>query len=237
MKSTLPSPCAVLGLTGVVAGLFACASPPSKDAASPSNAPSESALAVKQPAHPFAKDFEPPRALDTSRIHLEPLGPEHTKLDYAAFMSSIDHLHRTLHWGSWPRPDFTLEDNEKDLVDHRREFDAREAYAFTVQAADRTRCVGCIYLDPVTQDDLPAGTPPEPDAAFLDFWVVENELANDLDRHLLESVLSWLHRDWPFSAIYVSLHVDNERGIAIARALDLAETAVIPMKDHVVFRS
>jgi RimJ/RimL family protein N-acetyltransferase len=185
---------------------------------------------------PYAPSYSPPTTLDTDRIHLEPLHPSHTEMDYAAFMSSNDHLQRTLHWGDWPRSDYTLDENRADLERHWREFEAREAYAFTVQSADRSRCVGCIYVNPVSPKSFAAGATPEPNAARLAFWVIESELATDLDRHLLELTLAWLRREWSFSTVYVPLHSENERGQRIARELGLTVADNMAIDSHTTYR-
>jgi hypothetical protein len=33
--------------------------------------------------------FYPPTSLDTSQLHIEPLGPQHNQADHAAWMSSF----------------------------------------------------------------------------------------------------------------------------------------------------
>lgn len=166
---------------------------------------------------PWSASFEPPRELDTERLHLEPLAPEHTELDFAALMGSREHLRSTLHWGSWPREDFTVEENREDLQRHGDEFEAREAYAYTVLAPDRSRCVGCVYMNPAADD--------HPRTISLAYWVIASELENDLDEHLLASVLEWIERDWPFDEVLVPVHAENARGHGIARARGLADAA------------
>jgi len=173
----------------------------------------------------WSASFDPPAGLDTDRVHLEPLTPEHAALDHAAFMSSREHLHSTLHWGSWPRPDTTVEDNRKDLGRHEREFDAREAYAYTVLAPDRAACVGCVYLSPVEGD---------PRAVELSYWVTAAGVKAGLDEHLFAAVLAWLEQSWPFDTVVINLHVDNTRGIQIAEGAGLARTDGAP-EDHVAF--
>ncbi|MCZ6596070.1 MAG: GNAT family N-acetyltransferase [Planctomycetota bacterium] len=164
---------------------------------------------------PWSSDFEPPLALDTDRVHLEPLAGQHTEMDYAALMSSREHLQRTLGWGDWPRPDFTVEENRGDLERHWGEFEAREAYAYTVQDAARERCVGCIYMNPAEAegDDAPG--------VRLAYWVTEPELESDLDRHVLEAVLHWVEEDWPFASLALVQHEENERGVRVAQELGL----------------
>ena len=69
--------------------------------------------------------FIPPMALDASAFRLRPLGPEHNASDFAAWTSSMDHIHRTPGWetSDWPRP-MTIEDNLADLKRHARDFEA-----------------------------------------------------------------------------------------------------------------
>ena len=98
--------------------------------------------------HPWTAEFTPPKSLDTGKVHLEPLEPKHVELDYAAFMSSRETLQKTLHWGSWPAADFTIERNRKDLEGHYSDYLGRRGYTYTVLTPDRSKCVGCVYLYP-----------------------------------------------------------------------------------------
>jgi len=191
--------------------LAACGSPaePAEPAA-PASAPDA--------VDPWTAEFMPPMELDGPRIHLEPLGPQHAELDYAAYMSSREHLQATLHWGSWPAADDTVEQDRADLTRHMDEFVSGKGYAYTVLTPDRSRCVGCIYLDPGLEE-FPSTGP----TAALAYWVVADELDSDLDRELLQSVLQWIETDWPFVSVAVPLRVENERGCAIARDLGLEE--------------
>ena len=138
-------------------------------------------------------------------------------------MSSREHLQRTLHWGSWPRPDTTVEENRDDLARHEREFVAREAYAYTVLAPGGTACLGCVYLDPVEGD---------PSAVRLAYWVTEAGVQSGLDEHLFAAVLEWLHESWPFVVVVADLHVENARGITLAEHAGLERTGGAP-EDHI----
>lgn len=157
----------------------------------------------------WSPSFEPPLSLETERVRLEPLAERHAALDYAALMGSREHLRRTLHWGDWPRPDFTLEENRADLARHQREFERHEAYAYTVLAPERSRCLGCVYLNPAGEED--------PRSAYLSFWVIEETLVSDLDRHLLDALLRWVERSFPLDTLLFLAHVDDTRR---ARMLD-----------------
>jgi RimJ/RimL family protein N-acetyltransferase len=209
-----PSALAVAAALALLAA--ACRSDSRAAGASAAIAPGAPRAAA--PADPWSREFVPPETLATPRVRLEPLAPRHAELDFASLMSSREHLRRTLHWGEWPRADFTLEENRADLERHWKEFEAREAYAYTVLAPDRSRCVGCVYLRP-----LGHAAPAELPATGLAYWVVEPEIASDLDVHLLESLLAWFQRDWPLETVAVAVHAENERGARIASRLGLVE--------------
>lgn len=136
-------------------------------------------------------DFDVPRDFEGPGFRLEPLGPEHNDRDHAAWMSSIDHIRATPGleaWdGKWPRP-MSLEENRTDLVRHREEFDAREAFAYSVLDGDEV--IGCLYIDPIVG---------RPGAAAVVSWVRESRA--DMDRAVWESVLTWLHAEWPFDGV------------------------------------
>lgn len=207
-----------LVLTGLLL-LGGCASPEAHapDVDSSLDAPSTSDATA--PALPWTAAFDPPLELDTARVHLEPLAPRHTDLDHAALMGSREHLRRTLRWGEWPREDFTADENREDLERHWQEFVDREGYAYTVQSPDRSTCLGCVYLVP-----FPGGAP---DVAMLAYWVVEPELAHDLDAHLLRSLLDWFERDWTFRRVVVAETDGNPRGRQLA-----LDTGMTPADDE-----
>ena len=168
--------------------------------------------------------YVPPTGIETARMVLEPLAPRHVERDYAALMSSREHLQRTLQWGTWPREGFTLDENLADLEMHWREFEERVGFAYTVLTPDRQRCLGCVYFTPIDPSQL------DVNRALFAYWVIEDELETELDRHLLESILTWVKSDWPFEAVGLLVHDDNTRGSELARAaeLEVAEDAEVP---------
>lgn len=167
----------------------------------------------------FSQGFEPPPPPITERVRLEPLGPEHAELDHAAAQSSREHLQRTLRWGDWPSPDMTVEQNAQDLERHAAEYVAREAYAYTVLTPDGARCVGCVYLNPAGSDEAPA----DPRHARMAFWVVEDELASDLDEHLVRTVLTWIDGRWPLDEVRITVQRDDARTAAVLGAAGLTQ--------------
>lgn len=160
---------------------------------------------------PWSKDFMPPETLDTELMHVEPLRPDHVELNYAAIMGSRFHLLNTLQWEGWPSEDFSIAENYEDLKNHWRMFQERTNYTYVVLSPDRERCLGCIYMNPAGEDGM-----------NLSFWVIEEEVATGLDRHLLHSVFDWIKQEWPFETVYVSHHTNNRRGIRITEGLGLA---------------
>lgn len=169
----------------------------------------------------WSTDFEPPPPPRTDRIYLERLGPAVAELDFAALMGSRARLRAELQWGDWPRDDFTLAENRKDLERHDAEYENREAYAYSVLDDPGSRCLGCIYLEPWEH------------GARLAFWVVDAELDNSLEAHLLSAVLEWVCASWSFDRVLVPLRATNERGIAAAETLGLTRIASGGLDDHV----
>jgi len=142
--------------------------------------------------HPFVPaNFDVPLRLDTPEFRLEPLGPQHNEADYAAWSSSMEHIHETPGWeeSSWPR-EMTLEDNRGDLVGHAEDFTNRVGFTFTVLDPEDADVIGCVYLYPVRDDSQ--------DVRVLS-WVRASRA--DLDATLWRTVSDWLDRDWPFERV------------------------------------
>ncbi len=168
----------------------------------------------------WTAEFTPPMRLETEHMVLEPLAPSHTEMDFAAAQGSREHLQRTLHWGNWPSADMTVDDNRRDLVRHIGEFERHEAYAYTVLSPDRTVCLGCVYLNPW---DGSGDDPRGPRDSRLAFWVTEPQLENDLDEHLVRSMLGWIDEHFPLDTVTFFIHRDDARSARILEELDLAE--------------
>jgi hypothetical protein len=82
-------------------------------------------------------DFVVPLRLETPQFVLEPLGPQHNDADYAAWASSMEHLHATPGWeeSKWPR-EMTLDENRADLERHAADFESRKGFTYTVLSQD-----------------------------------------------------------------------------------------------------
>ena len=135
-------------------------------------------------------DFDPPTALVTDQLRLEPLGPQHNEADHAAWMSSIEHIRSTPGFagGTWPPVDgMTLERNLADLRRHADDFARRVGFTFTVLDPDDDDVIGCVYLYPSASADH--------DVKVMS-WVRADRAAFDVP--LATAVANWISSDWPW---------------------------------------
>jgi hypothetical protein len=140
-------------------------------------------------------DFIVPSGLTGEQFRLEPLGPQHNAADYAAWTSSIDHIHATPGFSEsrWPYP-MSLADNLRDLERHAQDFAGRRGFTYTVLATDTGDVVGCVYIYP------PRGGSAGERSALVESWVRADHAA--LDPVVYHTVRAWLEREWPFVAIH-----------------------------------
>jgi hypothetical protein len=133
--------------------------------------------------------FEPPLRLEAEAFVLEPLGPEHNESDYAAWTSSMEHIHASPGWAesTWPHA-MTLDENRGDLERHARDFAERTGFTYTVLATDDESVIGCVYIYPVEGHD-----------ARVLSWVRVDRA--ELDGPLRDAVRAWLRDAWPFADV------------------------------------
>ena len=134
------------------------------------------------------QDFDPPQGLSTPEFVLEPLGPEHNDSDYAAWTSSIEHIHASPGLEDWRWPyEMTPEENRRDLEEHAADFAARRGFTYTVLDRPGGGVVGCVYAYPANDGvhDVRVRS-----------WVRADRA--ELDVSLRRAVREWLAADWPF---------------------------------------
>lgn len=110
--------------------------------------------------------------------------------DYKAVMEAKDHireLYSEEYTNGWPADTLTLEQNDKDLKRHEKEFDERIAFAYTVFDFENKKCLGCIYIDPSNCYD-----------AEITMWTRDDET----DALLYRTVKKWIKDIWPFKNVY-----------------------------------
>jgi hypothetical protein len=153
-------------------------------------------------------DFAVPAELISPPFRLEPLGPQHNDADYAAWMSSIEHIRGTPGFigRDWPDPEMSPEDNLADLHGHADDFARRAGFTYTVIEISSGEIIGCVYIYPPRGEDQdppgagdqhPAGGG-EDDAA-VSSWVRADRAS--LDAALYAAVSAWLAAAWPFRAV------------------------------------
>ncbi len=135
-------------------------------------------------------DFVAPLSLETTQFRLEPLGPQHNDADYAAWSSSVEHIHATPGWedSAWPDGRSVL-DNLRDLRRHAEDFANRRGFTYTVLDPATADVVGCVYIYP-----NPRGA-----GALVESWVRASRA--ELDVPLWRAVGDWLASAWPFEHV------------------------------------
>lgn len=173
-----------------------------------------------------------PATLRTRDLYLEMLAPTHVDRDYDALMSSWPRLQIWSGTDRWPRPDFTLQENLADLTEHRDEFLHREAFAYTVLSEDKTRCEGCVYINPwaMTRELHPQSAPVDlaDNAAIVTYWVRDSALEQDLDRQLLDGLIGWFRSDeWAFDRVLFMVNMNQQRDLEQLEEAGLERTVTL----------
>ncbi len=171
----------------------------------------------------YPSDARIPEALQTDEFLVRPLRATDVTLDYDAVISSRAEL-LLGSGGTWPREGFTLEENLADLERHEREHQDRVAFTYTVMNPTETECLGCIYLDPLESilghDGGSSGYLADR-TAYVTFWVRHSRLADNLDRRLLQALISWFQNEWAFlHVIFIAQQVE-ERQIRLFEEMGL----------------
>ena len=137
------------------------------------------------------ESFVVPPFLATETFHLKVLEDSLAKLDFEAVMSSKQRLKGIFGLVSeWPKCNMSLEENIESLKNHKKEFESREAFAYSVLNHNQTKCLGSVYIDPSQSQEYDC-------EVYL--WVRDDSLS--LDIGLYNLVIKWLTNDWPFSKI------------------------------------
>lgn len=148
-----------------------------------------SGSAMAQSNYPFvADDYDVPDGFNTAEFRLRMLTVNDAVKDYAAVMSSVEHLKNVWPGSAWP-DGLTLEQDIIDLGWHQREFMNRTSFAYTVMTLNETTVLGCVYVDPTRKRGYDT-------EVFL--WVRASELERGLDARLFAAVKAWLADEWPF---------------------------------------
>lgn len=145
-------------------------------------------------AAPFVPaDFKVPEQAKGDGFRLVPLGPAVVKIDYDAYMSSIDHLQKTFTRSSeWPTAGITATDAMKDMESEQARFRRRQSFAYAVLTPDGRRERGSVYVAP---------SPVPGYDAVVHLWVTKAEYDAGFDAKLHVWVQGWLRSAWPFTRV------------------------------------
>lgn len=143
---------------------------------------------------PFvAADFKVPTLVETPGFKIVPLGPELVDIDFAAYMSSIEHLQTTFTRStSWPHKDVSAADAMKDMQTEQARFEKRESFAYAVLTPDGSRERGCVYVYP---SEVPGYD------AVVTMWVTKAEFDAGFDAELYSWTTGWVAQEWPFAKV------------------------------------
>lgn len=138
-------------------------------------------------------EFEPPTEIGGWGFKLVPLGPDLVDIDYAAYMSSIEHLQQSFsRSGSWPHEGITAEEAMQDMLNEQGRFERRESFAYAVLTPEGDRELGCVYIRPSTKPGYDAE---------VTLWVTKAEFEAGFDATLHEWTRYWVNQSWPFNSV------------------------------------
>lgn len=143
---------------------------------------------------PFvAADFKVPTLVEAAGFKIVPLGPALVKVDFDAYMSSIEHLQKTFTRStSWPHKNISDADAMKDMETEQARFEKRESFAYAVLTPDGTRERGCVYVYPSTVEGYDS---------VVRLWVTRAEYDSGFDAELYAWVTNWIKTEWPFAKV------------------------------------
>ena len=179
------------GLTLAMALITAC--PASATILAESS--SATAVAKTEPAEPsfIPADFNAPTLIETEDFKIVPLGPDLVDVDFAAYMSSIDHLQKTFTRSTgWPHKDITAADAMKDMESEQSRFESRKSFAYAILTPDGSRERGSLYVQPSNVEGYDA---------VVKMWVTKAEYDAGFDAELYQWASRWVATDWPFEKV------------------------------------
>ncbi len=157
---------------------------------------------------PFvAPDFPVPASYQAKDFQLLPLGPDLTKQDYEAYMSSIEHLQKTFGGGRWPTKDITLADARKDTEGEAARFKDRKSFTYAAISPDGSKEYGCVYIRPSRKEGYDA---------TVTIWVTKEQFDKGFEDELLAAARKFLSEKWPFRKV---AYIGKEISQADFRAL------------------
>jgi len=164
-------------------------------------------LLLAQPAAaPFVPaDFQVPELYVSMQgtFKLKPLGSNYANHDYAAYMSSIQHLQKTFTFStSWPHVGLTMAEAIKDVEGEEADFKARRKFTYAVLNPVESRELGCVYISPSNKQGYDA---------TVRMWVTENQFEIGFEDRLYSEVKAWIKSRWPLGKVaFIGREISRE---------------------------
>lgn len=138
----------------------------------------------------IAENFQVPTVVEASGFKIVPLGPTLVKIDFDAYMSSIEHLQKTFTRSTaWPHKDISDADAMRDMEEEQARFRSRKSFAYAVLTPDGSRERGSLYVRPSAVKGYDAE---------VRMWVTKAEYDAGFDAELYAWAKRWIQTDWPF---------------------------------------
>jgi hypothetical protein len=152
------------------------------------------AMAAEPPAPALvAPAFAVPTSAAGPGFRLQPLAPDLVKIDFDAYMSSVEHLQQTFTRSKdWPHAGISDADAMLDMQTEAGRFQRRESFAYSVLTPDGKRERGCIYVAP---------SPVPGYDAVVRIWVTKAEYDAGFDKQLETWAHAWVAAEWPFKKV------------------------------------
>jgi hypothetical protein len=155
--------------------------------------PAEPAENVTSAASFVPPDFNVPTLVEARGFKLVPLGPALVRIDFDAYMSSIEHLQRTFTRSTdWPHKNISDADAMRDMETEQGRFQRRESFAYAVLTPDGRRERGSVYVSP---------SPVAGYDAVVRLWVTKAEYDAGFDAELYQWTTKWVKENWRFRKI------------------------------------
>jgi hypothetical protein len=174
----------------------------------------------------YPDDMTIPTGVETGEFRLRMLRAGDVELDYDAVIASRDIL-LLRSGGRWPREGFTIAENLSDLEHHEAEHRAREAFTYTVMNPAETRCLGCVYINPLRR--MLEAFPPEQQARdtfseetpYVTFWARSDYSVMGLDARLFATLQSWFAANWAFPQVLFMANAPQTRHLSLYESAGL----------------
>jgi hypothetical protein len=151
------------------------------------------ALEARPHASLVPEQFAVPVLAEAAGFKLVPLGPPLVKVDFDAYMSSVEHLQKTFTRSTgWPHQGISDADAMRDMENEQGRFASRKSFAYAVLTRDGRRERGSVYVQPSSVAGYDA---------VVKMWVTKAEYDAGFDAELYRWVTAWIQTDWPFKRV------------------------------------